>query len=140
MKLLLGTIFLLFSMNVMAMSEDGLECTMTYKSASPFQALRYTQTHWVGKNTQIKGNAVSEEFGDKSAHLVLIKKVDAGEGNMDWQILVYDANNNYLGLSRIPEKGTMKVTYPTEAWATDSEDPESFNLLEVSCHYTIFAG
>jgi hypothetical protein len=61
-------------------------------------------------------------------------------GQNGWTVRVYDNSGVDLGIVEFREDAAMKVSYPVKAWATESEDPAEFDLLEVSCHYTVFAG
>jgi hypothetical protein len=127
--------------SMQAFADSGLECTMAYKTSSPFSSAESSETRWLSEGQKMKGTATSEEFSLKSgAHYVSVKKTTMNRGQNGWTVRVYDNLGVDLGIVEFREDAAMKVSYPVKAWATESEDPSEFDLLEVSCHYTVFAG
>lgn len=123
-----------------AEADSGLACTMAYSSSSALAIGVDAQTSWLSENSKMSGSAVSVGkdglWTEKSANHIVVRK-DGGF----WTVTILDENERKIGLFSFAETEGMKATIPQNAFrAGESEDPEKYDKLEVSCHFVIFAG
>jgi hypothetical protein len=139
MKALLVSLLLLGTSFAYA-QDSGLKCTMSYSSTDVLSTSTDSNTEWIVAGGQMKGSAVGVDkrggWTTQPANIIKVKK----DGTA-WKVIIFNDKNSVVGSFSFPEKEGMKATLATEAfYANESEDPPKYNKLEVSCHYTVFAG
>ena len=131
----------LFSFSNAALAADsGLACNMAYSTSGPLSTSTDINGGWLADGSELAGKAVvydgdGEHHTATPAHYIAASK----KGNM-WTVQILGGEKSLLGsFTFLQEKG-MKVSLPVRAYANESEDPQQYDTLEVSCHFTIFAG
>lgn len=141
MKALFATVLLvLISGAAQAASSDyGLSCIMAYSSTSVLEVGANTESIMLsGGPTLRPGSAVATDSYTAPANYIKAEKKGAF-----WTVTIFNSKKSPIGAFSFLEKqgAGMKATLAVEAqMANESEDPSQYNKLEVSCHYTFFAG
>jgi hypothetical protein len=139
MKALLVS-FLLLCSSIAFAEDSGLECTMSYSSTDVFSTQTDSNTEWLAPGGQMKGSAVAADknggWSTQAAHSIKVAK-----NKSNWNVTILNDKKSAVGSFSFPERQGMKATVSVEAFmANESEDSPKYNKLEVSCHFTAFAG
>ncbi|WP_413288325.1 hypothetical protein [Bdellovibrio sp. HCB337] len=139
MKTLLVS-FLVLGSSLAFAQDSGLKCTMSYSSTNVLSTSTDSTSSWLVAGGKMDGSAVGADkrggWTSTPAHSIAVDK----KGGV-WTVTILNDKKASVGSFSFPAKDGMKATIPTEAYfANESEDPTKYNKLEVSCHFTIFAG
>lgn len=134
------SLLVVFGLSVNAFAEptgDGLWCSMNYLQGKVSAAPSLHSSGWLSHGSDLDGEAVAKKFTmTGAAHKIMVAKTLENK----WNVKVVDAAGKELGTMAFPETGTMRGVFNIKAWAPESEDPAQYDVLEVSCEYTSFAG
>jgi hypothetical protein len=149
MKALVILLTTIVTFNVQAQSaelDSGLECTMSYSASGPISMgwAVYTKSSWLAAGKSMQGDAVifdgnGEYTASSAAHYVEAQEV-VKQGYPMWEVSILNGEKSLISSFIFDKTSGMKVSIPVRAFAHDSEDPEEFDTLEVSCHFIYFVG
>ncbi len=121
----------------------GLKCSMEYSTSGPLESYSISDSSWLSPGDSMKGIARSSD-GDGIAGTSPANYLEVAQqtvhGELFWQLTVLNAEKSVIGMFGFPEKEGMKTTFKVNALDNDSEDPATFDTLQVTCHFTYFAG
>lgn len=141
----------LFSMSSVFAKVDGLVCKMEYSTNDMLStASPKVTTMWMTDGSELASEAVIADgdgmWGTSPANYIQVSTVTI-DGTPMWQVKVLGGEMNLIGTFTFIENNNnqeemhgMKATFPVNAFDEGEEDPTRFNVLEVTCFNTIFAG
>jgi hypothetical protein len=129
----------------------GLECSMKYSNSNPFQPQTIVSTAWMVAGSELVGEAYNTDGdGNYTAEIpsnsIVVSEQKIGLEDY-WTITVYNSEKSVLGIINLPkvdpiagESASMRASFNVNAFEEGSEDPRSFDVLDVACFNTGFAG
>lgn len=149
MKLVIIALFSIFTGVAHAYDESsGLDCSMTYTASGALSSAYNTTSGWLVDGSEMEsltkvndGDGIA--IGQSAANYIKISKTKV-DGREFWSVKVLGAEKNTIGVMSFPvdleSRAGMKSTFEVNALEDESEDPQQYDTLDVSCANTHFAG
>ena len=124
-------------------ADQGLNCTMKYRNSSPLAARDAVTQAWLADGDTLKSEVLTPDENMEVTRVpanFLEVSTYSVSGNKLWNVEIQNGKKQAVGSFSFPYQEGMKVVIPASAIEDESEDPATYDVLEVTCHFTHFAG